>query len=89
MYSGIFVSGQVVILETHVQGKFRRICISAQTIAQHLGLTKDLAADRPMEDWRDFVAMHRNLVVDAASRTLAEIAPDAEFVTVRAGQHQA
>ena len=85
MNSAIFRHGDVLVLQTRVQGKVRRICVSVQAVEQYVAF---LPGRRYVGSPRKFVAENRQLLTSAARQILAGTNAAADFISVGAANLQ-
>lgn len=80
----IRASGSDTLVDIWINGKLRAICITREAIDAYVGF--DQAARLTEEGRCEFVRTHLPLVVAAVKSALLEAGPDAQSVTLDAGQ---
>lgn len=81
----ILQHADVIVLQTAVRGKVRRICVSVQAVEQYVALVPGRRHGRSP---RQFVALNRQLIISAARHVLAGANDAADFISVGAAHLQ-
>ena len=79
-------SGELTLVEMWIDGKLRGLSISRKAIESFLQLSPERADAMTDEDRREFVRTHLSLLATTAKERLRQLPPDADDITIDAGQ---